>query len=147
MHTSENRTTSPAQHQIQQNSTHQETHNTRPISTSSSSLNSTANGDDAGRSISPENSVFSVGCIHACSQCSASFQNRELLEKHELLHSPNATVVSFIQFLIYIKVVINLYVEENDLFSTIFYILASGALDKKNPFIYTIKILNFSKIG
>ncbi|KAL1505687.1 hypothetical protein ABEB36_005193 [Hypothenemus hampei] len=32
------------------------------------------------------------GGRYACSQCSSSFSSKELLEKHELLHSPNAQV-------------------------------------------------------
>lgn len=32
---------------------------------------------------------------YGCLQCNAAFGNRDLLEKHELLHSPNAQVVSF----------------------------------------------------
>lgn len=36
---------------------------------------------------------------HACSQCSASFLSRDLLEKHEILHSPNDSVVSTYYFL------------------------------------------------
>ncbi|EEB10085.1 zinc finger protein, putative [Pediculus humanus corporis] len=32
------------------------------------------------------------GGLHACSQCSVSFSTKDQLEKHELLHSPNAQV-------------------------------------------------------
>lgn len=35
-----------------------------------------------------------AGGIYACSQCSTSFLHKDQLEKHELLHSPNAQVVS-----------------------------------------------------
>ena len=35
-----------------------------------------------------------TGGIYACSQCSTSFLHKDQLEKHELLHSPNAQVVS-----------------------------------------------------
>nr|CAD7261325.1 unnamed protein product [Timema shepardi] len=38
--------------------------------------------------------VVGPGGSYACSQCSASFLNKDQLEKHELLHSPNAQVVS-----------------------------------------------------
>nr|CAD7423685.1 unnamed protein product [Timema monikensis] len=37
--------------------------------------------------------VVGPGGSYACSQCSASFLNKDQLEKHELLHSPNAQVV------------------------------------------------------
>ena len=36
------------------------------------------------------------GGIYACSQCSTSFLHKDQLEKHELLHSPNAQVVSIV---------------------------------------------------
>lgn len=36
---------------------------------------------------------------HSCSQCSASFLSRDLLDKHEILHSPNDSVVSTCFFL------------------------------------------------
>lgn len=36
------------------------------------------------------------GELHACSNCSATFPTRDLLEKHELMHSPNSSVVSTI---------------------------------------------------
>ncbi|XP_058443334.1 zinc finger protein 1 [Malaya genurostris] len=71
-------------------------------------------GEEGGRSISPANSNSSSiggrssigvgGGVHgigssnncgepyACLQCSASFPNRDLLEKHELMHVPNALV-------------------------------------------------------
>lgn len=41
---------------------------------------------------SPSPSV--VGAYN-CSQCTTSFAAKDQLEKHELLHSPNAQVVSF----------------------------------------------------
>lgn len=67
-----------------------------------SPLSSTSSGvDDDGRSSnnSPSNlniNMFGLGYgeTHACSQCSASFLTRDLLEKHELMHISNATVVS-----------------------------------------------------
>jgi zinc finger homeobox protein 1/2 len=34
------------------------------------------------------------GGAYACSQCNTSFLHKDQLEKHELLHSPNAQVVS-----------------------------------------------------
>lgn len=45
--------------------------------------------EDRGGSTSPH-----IPGPHACSQCSASFPARDLLEKHELLHSTNVSVVS-----------------------------------------------------
>lgn len=55
-------------------------------------------GDEGGRSTSPSAATASSSMDgpHACVQCSASFPNRDLLEKHEMLHSPNSTVVSAI---------------------------------------------------
>lgn len=67
-------------------------------SSSSSSRSTSAGGtlaDEGGRSISPTYSNSSNGHgaePYACLQCSASFPNRDLLEKHELLHVPNALV-------------------------------------------------------
>lgn len=63
-------------------------------------------GEEGGRSTASPLSVNVLGDIcgsfpgamtgpggpHICAQCSASFPNRELLEKHELMHSPNTTV-------------------------------------------------------
>lgn len=71
---------------------------------SAGTSSSCVGGDECGRSTSPSSSSIAEN-IHACSQCSASFPNRDLLEKHELQHSPNATVVSkfvLIVFFIYI---------------------------------------------
>ncbi|KAI4459768.1 histone h4 transcription factor-related [Holotrichia oblita] len=45
-----------------------------------------------GASISPTPSVVGTGGPFACSQCATSFPNKDQLEKHELLHSPNAQV-------------------------------------------------------
>lgn len=74
-------------------------------SSSSSSRSTSAGGtlaDEGGRSISPtySNSSNGHGGVepYACLQCSASFPNRDLLEKHELLHVPNALVVSPLSF-------------------------------------------------
>lgn len=45
--------------------------------------------------VSPHSSsVSGADMTHACSNCSATFPNREQLEKHELMHSPTGTVVS-----------------------------------------------------
>lgn len=50
--------------------------------------------------LSPVQSSYSpvpvpmLGGHHSCSQCSVSFSSKDQLEKHELLHSPNAQVVS-----------------------------------------------------
>lgn len=41
---------------------------------------------------SPSPSV--VGGGYSCSQCTTTFAAKDQLEKHELLHSPNAQVVS-----------------------------------------------------
>lgn len=75
-----------------------------------SAATAAAIADEGGRSISPTYSNSSsigggsssgVGGCHgstnsgepyACLQCSASFPNRDLLEKHELMHVPNALV-------------------------------------------------------
>lgn len=42
----------------------------------------------------PPTAVVAAGGQYGCLQCNAAFGNRDLLEKHELLHSPNAQVVS-----------------------------------------------------
>lgn len=75
-------------------------HDELNLSYKSSSPFSTSSGicvDDDGRSESPHNlniNVLGYGETHACSQCSASFLTRGLLEKHEAMHISNATVVS-----------------------------------------------------
>ncbi|XP_055613230.1 zinc finger protein 1 [Uranotaenia lowii] len=72
-------------------------------------LGAAAIADEGGRSISPTYSNSSsigggsnsgvgggshnAGEPYACLQCSASFPNRDLLEKHELMHVPNALVI------------------------------------------------------
>lgn len=66
--------------------------------TSSSSPASGMSHDSDGRSSSssPNNlnsSIFS-GFGHACSHCTSSFLTRDLLEKHEMMHISNATMVS-----------------------------------------------------
>lgn len=68
---------------------HQQQHT--PNSTHSSNSIKDELDEKRGRSISPS---ISVDGSYACSQCSASFLNRDQLEKHELSHSPNSTVVS-----------------------------------------------------
>lgn len=69
-------------------SAHQHFHNPSGSSLSSTTSFSANVHDDRCGSTSP--------CIpdvpHACSQCSASFPTRDLLEKHELLHSQNIAV-------------------------------------------------------
>lgn len=58
----------------------------------------TGSEEGRGRSTSPSGTsstaAMSLDGPHACVQCSASFPTRDLLEKHEMLHSPNGTVVS-----------------------------------------------------
>ena len=59
-------------------------------------------GDGRSSSSSPNNlnnNMYS-GYGHACSHCSSSFLTRDLLEKHELMHISNATMVSFSFFLL-----------------------------------------------
>lgn len=66
--------------------------------TSSSSPASGISHDSDGRSSSssPNNLNSSIfgGYGHACSHCTSSFLTRDLLEKHELMHISNATMVS-----------------------------------------------------
>lgn len=68
--------------------------------TSSSSPASGISHDSDGRSSSssPNNLNSSIfgGYGHACSHCTSSFLTRDLLEKHELMHISNATMVSFL---------------------------------------------------
>ena len=70
--------------------------------TSSSSPASGISHDSDGRSSSssPNNLNSSIfgGYGHACSHCTSSFLTRDLLEKHELMHISNATMVSFLHF-------------------------------------------------
>lgn len=65
---------------------------------SSSSPASGISHDSDGRSSSssPNNLNSSIfgGYGHACSHCTSSFLTRDLLEKHELMHISNATMVS-----------------------------------------------------
>jgi hypothetical protein len=44
--------------------------------------------------VSPTPSLVGAGGPFGCSQCTTSFATKDQLEKHELLHSPNAQVVS-----------------------------------------------------
>lgn len=77
-------------------------HQLSPPQSSTSSLLSPSNlsmgpgADEGGRhSTSPNNhNMIGIPGIHACSHCPASFPTRDLLEKHEVMHSQNATVVS-----------------------------------------------------
>lgn len=63
-------------------------------------LGSTENGTTTtlsttpGAPISPTPSAVGTGGPFSCTQCATSFPNKDQLEKHELLHSPNAQVVS-----------------------------------------------------
>lgn len=43
---------------------------------------------------SPSPNLVGPGGPFGCSQCTTSFATKDQLEKHELLHSPNAQVVS-----------------------------------------------------
>jgi hypothetical protein len=43
------------------------------------------------------NNIYS-GYGYACSHCTSSFLTRDLLEKHELMHISNATMVSSLKF-------------------------------------------------
>ena len=71
-------------HQKQQ---HQQPHHTPTSTHSSNSIKDDINDEKRGSSISPS---ISVDGSYACSQCSASFQNRDQREKHEAMHSPNS---------------------------------------------------------
>lgn len=66
--------------------------------TSSASPASGISHDSDGRSSSSSpnnlNSSMFGGYGHACSHCTSSFLTRDLLEKHELMHISNATMVS-----------------------------------------------------
>lgn len=71
----------------------------RPASVTMSSIRSSpapSMSSNGGRydTASPHPSVPGALMNHACSNCSATFPNREQLEKHELMHSPTGTVVS-----------------------------------------------------
>ena len=70
-----------------------------PTSThSSSSIKDEINDEKRGSSISPS---ISVDGSYACSQCSASFPNRDQLEKHEheTMHSPSSQQLVVSNFL------------------------------------------------
>ena len=43
------------------------------------------------------------GGSYGCLQCSASFSNRDLLEKHELMHSPSSNMVSLFHYIYNLK--------------------------------------------
>lgn len=75
--------------------------NLSPYTASLASSSSPASGishDSDGRSSSSSpnnlNSNIFGGYGHACSHCTSSFLTRDLLEKHELMHISNATMVS-----------------------------------------------------
>lgn len=73
-------------HSYQQQQHHQQQQQHTPNSIrSSGSIKDELNDEKRGRSISPS---ISVDGSYACSQCSASFQSRDQLEKHEMAHSP-----------------------------------------------------------
>lgn len=70
----------------------------RPASVTMSSFRSSpapSTSSNGGRydTVSPYSSVPVAGMMNSCSNCSATFQNREQLEKHELIHSLTGTVV------------------------------------------------------
>lgn len=60
---------------------------------SAHSETATENGAIPG-AVSPTPSLSGTGGPFVCSQCTSSFPSKDQLEKHELLHSPNAQVVS-----------------------------------------------------
>lgn len=78
-------------HHQQQQQQHQQQQHTPSSTHSSNSIRDEMHNEKRGRSISPS---ISADGSYACPQCSASFLNRDQLEKHELLHSPNSLVVS-----------------------------------------------------
>lgn len=78
-------------HSYQQQQHQQQQQHTPNSTQSSSSIKDEMNDEKRGRSISPS---ISVDGSYACSQCSASFQSRDQLEKHEMGHSPIPPVVS-----------------------------------------------------
>lgn len=58
-----------------------------------SQLNADESNDD--RRIENSNSPnSSIDGSYGCTQCSSSFHSRDQLEKHQLTHSPNSSVVS-----------------------------------------------------
>lgn len=68
-----------------------------PTYSNSSSIGGGSNcgvAGNGGGGVGNGNSSSNGGEPYACLQCSASFPNRDLLEKHELMHVPNALVVS-----------------------------------------------------
>lgn len=72
---------------------------------SSSSPASGISHDSDGRSSSSSpsnlNGNMFGGYGHACSHCTSSFLTRDLLEKHELMHISNATMVSVRSFVLH----------------------------------------------
>ncbi|XP_055381250.1 zinc finger protein 1 [Condylostylus longicornis] len=84
----------------------QQQHQQHSPPNSLSSLNGINGYDEnnGGRSTSSPGSSTTLGDLcgsintggpHACNQCSVSFPTREMLEKHEVIHSPNAQVDRF----------------------------------------------------
>lgn len=68
---------------------------------------STASLPPASAVASPPPAAVGTGGPYGCSQCTTSFSTKDQLEKHELLHSPNAQVVStIIVFLYYVRLMI-----------------------------------------
>lgn len=58
------------------------------------SLKEHLDGGCRARPPSPPSTTVAIAGQYGCLQCNAVFGSRDLLEKHELLHSPNAQVVS-----------------------------------------------------
>jgi hypothetical protein len=60
--------------------------------------------DEGGRQSTSPNNLNMIGAPggYACSHCSLSFPTRDLLEKHEVMHAQNTTVVSFLISLFFI---------------------------------------------
>jgi hypothetical protein len=65
------------------------------------SLKEHLDGGCRARPSSPPSTTVAIAGQYGCLQCNAAFGNRDLLEKHELLHSPNAQVVSTYNLLFY----------------------------------------------
>lgn len=57
--------------------------------------------------VSPTPPTTVVGGPFGCTQCTTSFSSKDQLEKHELLHSPNANVVSVHFFVIVLNLLNN----------------------------------------
>lgn len=61
--------------------------------------------EEGGRQSTSPNNFNMIGASggHACSHCSLSFPTRDLLEKHEVMHAQNTTVVSFFSTIFLLK--------------------------------------------